>query len=128
MKYNHLLKSGLGLLVIAGAMTPLASLGADGKYAYGEGALYDHLREVQSAQSMTPSPSGAEGPIRTEGMKPTATFGEGDLYDNLRNMQSEKSMTYGAEGPVRTESMASKWSFSGEGDLYDNLRNLQPSR
>ena len=128
MKFNPLPRSGLTLLLVAGALTPLSSSGASSLYE--DGAAYDNLRTIQSSLSMASSPQGAQGPVRTESMGPTWVFNsDGAAYDNLRTLQSASSMTssQGAQGPVRTESMGPTWVFNSDGAAYDNLRTIQSS-
>ncbi len=91
MKLNPLLKSGCKLLLVAGAMAPLASFGAASGFSYDDGAAYDNLRHIQSEPSVA-APAGAQGPIRTEGMEATWSYDEGATYDNLRRIQSAPSM------------------------------------
>lgn len=122
MRNTLLLKSGFGLMLLAGALSPLAT------QAY-EGDGYDQLRAFQSEQKWTAAAErGAQGPIRTDGMDESASsklsVGEGDLYDNLRILQGEQKTAiarHGAEGPVRTEKMDSLRRFA-ESDMYDNLK------
>lgn len=126
MKYSRLLKPCVGLLVIASASAPLASMAAN--WSYAEGALYDNLRNEQSELRTMDSQRGAQGPIRMEKSGPDLSYAEGALYDNLRKMQAAQGtinyQQHGAQGPIRTDSMEATWSYS-EGALYDNLRKLQ---
>lgn len=144
MKYTSKLKSGLGLLLIAGALTPLASLGAISTLSYGEGTVFENLRESQQHSSeMTSSsysPHGAMGPIRTDGMETPYSYHEGALFDNLKKLQATNSMTHhgsmthtdsmGAQGPTRTELMETRETASSyrEGELFDNLMKNQSSQ
>lgn len=131
MKFNPLLKSGLGLLVIAGALAPLASLGTEATWSYADGALYDNLRNIESSPSMMSTEHGSQGPIRTEGMEPAWSYDEGAMYDNLRNIQAAPGMTseaQGAQGPIRTERMGAAWDYSSESATYDNLQRFQSSQ
>lgn len=126
MKRIPMLKSTLGLLVIAGACMPISSLAANDNmeptWSLSNGAVYDNLRNLQSYKP-EPSQAGAQGPIRTESMGPMWSFSDGAVYDNLRNIQSFKSESgqSGAQGPIRTESMGSQWVYS-DSATYDNLR------
>ena len=86
MKYNNLLKSGFSLLLIAGALTPLPSLGSESTLMYGEGTMNDSLQQFQSSLSMTPTERGAQGPIRTESMTTAASTYDGSLYDDLKHI------------------------------------------
>lgn len=121
MRHTLLLKSGFGLLLLAGALSPLAV------QAF-EGDGYDQLKAFQSEQAWAGAERGAQGPMRTEMMdtstSPKLLFGEGDLYDNLKishNEQKAESARYGAEGPIRTEGMESPRHYT-ESDMYDNLK------
>ncbi|MDO9600125.1 MAG: hypothetical protein Q7J47_20600 [Azoarcus sp.] len=130
MKYIPLRKTGLGLLVIAGALTPLASLGAESMvWSYDESAVHDNLRSIQAAPSMIDAERGAQGPVRTEFTEPVWSYDESAVYDNLRKIQAAPSMTTGrgAQGPVRTDFMEPTWSYS-ESATYDNLRSIQSAQ
>ena len=128
MKFNPLLKSGLGLLVIAGALAPVASLGTEAEWSFAEGALYDNLRNIESSPSMMSTEHGSQGPIRPEGMGPAWSYDEGAMYDNLRHIQAVPSMAsaaQGAQGPIRTERMGATWDYNTDGATYDNLQRFQ---
>ncbi|MBI2276583.1 MAG: hypothetical protein HYU74_04455 [Dechloromonas sp.] len=132
MKSNTLRKSGLGLLIVAGMMVPMASsIGEESKSAYGakmesyqtstEGNLYQDLQNLQSAKDWTTTERGAQGPIRSEGMDTPLTANEGDLYQDLQKLHSSRQMSAssGAQGPIRTETMDSSPAIS---DLYDGRK------
>lgn len=136
MKSNMLRKSGLGLLVAAGVMVPLASsIGEESKLAHGaygtkmdtlqtsnEGNLYQDLQNLQSAKGWTAAERGAQGPIRTESMDTPLTANEGNLYQDLQKLQSSRlSSASGALGPIRTETMESS-SPPAISDLYDGRK------
>lgn len=138
MKSNMLRKSGLGLLVAAGMMVPMASSAEEGtKYGhqstgsamesdkgyihqtFGEGTLYQDLQRLQSAKGWMIADRGAQGPIRTDGMEYSSSAGEGTLYQDLQKFQSSQSLASterGAQGPIRTETMDAAPAIS---DLYD---------
>jgi hypothetical protein len=129
MKSNSLLKSGLGLLLVAGTLTPLASFGGTTPFSYGEGDVYDNLRRIQQApSSMTAVEPGAQGPRRTDSLEEPMSYDEGAVFDNLRKIQASKSIApaepHGAQGPTRTEGFESDFSYH-EGAMYDNLRKIQ---
>lgn len=143
MKSNMLRKSGLCLLVVAGAMVPIASSAEEGsKYgnqatgtsmesdqvyaygAFGEGNLYENLQHLQSTKGWTRGERGAQGPIRTDSMEYSSSAGEGTLYQDLQKLQSSQSLASterGAQGPIRTETMESS-STPEVSDLYDGRR------
>ncbi|HXE38003.1 MAG TPA: hypothetical protein VN639_05975 [Azonexus sp.] len=144
MKSNMLRKSGLCLLVAAGAMVPIASTAEDGSkygnqasgtamqsdqgYTYrvviGEGTLYDDLQRVQSSKGWMTSDRGAQGPIRTDKMEFSSSAGEGTLYQDLQKLQSSQSFASnerGAQGPIRSETMGSS-SAPAISDLYDGRK------
>jgi len=102
MKRIPMLKSTLGLLVIAGACMPYSSLAANDKmepaWSYSDGAVYDNLRNIQSHKT-EPSQAGAQGPIRSEDMGPMWSQSDNATYDNLRNIQSFRSES-GQSGTV----------------------------
>lgn len=121
MRHTLLLKSGCGLLLLAGALSPLTTQAYDGD-------TFDQLKAFQSEQTWAGAERGAQGPMRTETMdasaNPKLLFGEGDLYDSLKishNSQKAESANYGAQGPIRTEGMDSPRHYA-ESDMYDNLR------
>lgn len=88
MKNSSLRKTSLRLLVIAGALTPLATLGANSMVAaYGEGGMYENLSHIQSSQDTTENLRGAQGPVRTDFSDPLWSYDEGAFYDNLKNTQ-----------------------------------------
>ena len=134
MKSNMLRKSGLGLLIVAGAMVPMASsIGENSKFAYGatmetyqtstEGNLYQDLQNLQSGKGWAATERGAQGPIRMESMDTPLTANEGDLYQDLQKLQSSRqlSASSGAQGPIRTETMESS-SPPAISDLYDGRK------
>jgi hypothetical protein len=136
MKYGSLLKSGVGVVLLAGALSPVLAAAGDEhtKWSYREGALYDNLRNAPSPDMITATaPRGAQGPIRTDSvaeksMTTDKVFREGDLLvDGLRNEQASSGVpsakVQGAQGPIRTESMDATWSYA-DGALYDNLREF----
>jgi hypothetical protein len=132
MRHHPILKTTLGLAIIAGASLPAASLSAnDGmktNWAFGEDAFYTNIATIQSAPSMTDTESGAMGPIRTEGMEADWSYGEGAFYPNIARIQSAAPMTMpepsGAMGPLRSDSMEAAWSY-GEGGFYNNIGLIQ---
>lgn len=142
MKNNTLRKSGLGLLMLAGTLFPLASsiaeesrhdsYGAQGMDAFhqtGEGKMYDDLSRIQAAASWSSTERGAQGPVRTEGMDVNWSSGEDKFYSDVRAIQSAKwsdSTERGAKGPIRSEGMETYLSNS-ESKLYDDLRKVQSS-
>lgn len=127
MKNSPLFKTGLRLLVIAGALTPIAVLsGTSMVAASDEGAFYDNLRHIQAAQDSSGSMHGAQGPVRTDFVEPGWSSDESSFYDNLRKIQeTPKPMEAmrGAQGPVRDDFLTPAWSH--EGATYDNLRSNQ---
>lgn len=98
MKTNMLLKSGIGLLVLAGV--GIANVAA----GQGEGDLYDNLRISHETQSSM-MPRGAAGPIRESmDVQPAAE----DIYQSLMKFhEAQKSGFHssdrGAQGPIRSE-------------------------
>ena len=96
MKQVPLVKSCIGLLVVAGAYSPHVSVGRD--------LLPTGINEIQAELK---APAGAQGPVREETTERVTTFGEGAMYDNLRRIQESAgqmaSARYGAQGPIRTE-------------------------
>ncbi|HJV92953.1 MAG TPA: hypothetical protein VJ572_05705 [Azonexus sp.] len=141
MKSNMLRKSGLGLLIVAGAMVPMASSADNGsKYghqatgttmdspsSYKTGDMYLELQNIQSSRTWSGSERGAQGPIRTERLDSSPSE-RGDMYFDLKNIQSSKGASVaerGAQGPIRTDSMDSP---SSRGDMYFELKNIQSWR
>lgn len=128
MKNSPLFKTGLRLLVIAGALTPFTTISATSMVAAGnEGAFYDNLRQIQATHDSSGSMHGAQGPIRNDFVEPTWSSDESSLYDNLRKLQeAPKPMEAmrGARGPVREDFMTPAWS-SHEVSTYENLRIIQ---
>lgn len=98
MKRNMLMKSGIGLLVLAGV--GIANVAA----GQGEGDLYDNLRIAHETQGSMMT-RGAAGPIRENiDVQPAAN----DIYESLTKFhEAQKSgMTAsdrGAQGPIRSE-------------------------
>ena len=129
MKHIPLLKSTLGLLVLAGASLPLPTVASTERmepmWSYSDSAAYDNLRQIQAYKS-EPVPAGMQGPIRTESMGPVWSSDDGAAYDNLRRIQSSRTdkAPEGAQGPVRTDSMSALWIYR-DGETYSNLRRLQ---
>jgi hypothetical protein len=123
MKNKSLIKSGIGLLLAAGALAPVfAAVEANTEWSYREGALYDNLRNASTAPGA--DMFGAQGPIRTESRIPDKR-GDGYNYDRLRDQATANvpsGAMYGAQGAIRTDSTEANWSYR-EGALYDNLRN-----
>lgn len=123
MERVPMLKSTLGLLLIAGASMPLPSWAANDRiepmWSYSEGAAYDNLRHIQAYKSE--HLLGAQGPIRTESMGPEWRNSDAAAYDNLSRIQAFKSDSgqSGMRGPIRSD--RTTWSYS-EGAAYDNLR------
>jgi hypothetical protein len=118
MKNKSLIKSGIGLLLTAGALAPAFAAGeASTEWSYREGALYDNVRNASPAANA--ATLGAQGPIRTESFFPSSA----DPYDKLRAQQGVSVRSFdGAQGPIRTDSTEVKFSYR-EGALYENLRN-----
>ena len=98
MKTNMLIKSGVGLLLLAG----VGFAGA----TQGEGDLYDNLQTFHASQDFkTTMTRGAAGPIREPMTVQPAAI---DIYDSLRKFQlAQQSDMYtqerGAQGPIRSE-------------------------
>lgn len=90
MKNSPTLKNGLRMLVLAGALTPFATLGGTSSVAaYEEGGFYDNLRHIQTQKDMPDRMQGAQGPVRTDFAEPTSSWkaDEGSFYDNLKLIQ-----------------------------------------
>lgn len=127
MKRIPILKSTLGLLVVAGVCMPLPSSAEGDRFesthSYRETDFYDNVRDIQSVKTEP----GAQGPVRSETMEPRWSYGEAAFYDNLRKLQAARpepgESGSGAQGPVRTETMEPTWSY-GEGAFYDNLKAI----
>lgn len=101
MKTNMLMKSGIGLLLMAGV--GIANVAA----SQGEGDLFDNLRIFHDSQS-TMTLRGAAGPIReATGVQPAAE----DIYTSLKQFHTEQqsgtgmysTSDRGAQGPIRSE-------------------------
>lgn len=99
MKTNMLMKSGIGLLLLASAGFAVAGPG--------EGDLYDNLRTFHESQDFQSTmPRGAAGPIREAmDVQPAAN----DIYDSLKQFHAAQQMGMttqerGAQGPIRSES------------------------
>lgn len=124
MERVPMLKSTLGLLLIAGASMPLASWAVSDRietaWSYSDGAAYDNLRHIQADKSG--HLLGPQGPIRTESMGPMWRNSDAAAYDNLGRIQAFKSdSSQSAQGPIRSDRMGTMWSYS-EGAAFDNLR------
>lgn len=146
MKSNMLRKSGLGLLIVAGAMAPMASSAEEGsKYGHqatgsamersDQGAdptnsasyLYPELQNIHSPTLRSANERGAQGPVRTESLDTAPSYKASDMYFDLQNIQSSKGRSVterGAQGPIRTESMDT-WPSHQGGDMYFELKNIQ---
>ena len=115
MKKNLFLKSGIGLLILAGS-----SIGPAAATSY-EGSMYSDLRSLQeSSQWTTTAARGAEGPIRSADGQPaefagssmgpgsatSTSYDESSMYSDLRSLQESQQGTMstarGAEGPIRS--------------------------
>lgn len=100
MKTNMLMKSGIGLLLLAGV--GIANVAA----GQGEGDAYDNLRIFHDSQSTAGTPvRGAAGPIRENmDVQPAAN----DIYESLTKFHEAqkldmRSSERGAQGPIRSE-------------------------
>lgn len=100
MKTNMLMKSGIGLLLLAGVGIANVTAGQ------GEGDVYDNLRIAHDSQSASGTMvRGAAGPIRENmDVQPTAN----DIYDSLKKFHEAQrsgmtSSERGAQGPIRSE-------------------------
>ncbi|HJV92952.1 MAG TPA: hypothetical protein VJ572_05700 [Azonexus sp.] len=114
MKSNTLRKSGLGLLILAGTMVPMAASAE-------EGTQYGH--------QTTTMERGDQGAIRTESMSSDPTNSASVLYPELTNIHSPtvwSANRRGAQGPVRTDSMDTSPSYKAS-ELYFDLKNIQRS-
>lgn len=128
MKNSPSLKNGLRMLVIAGALTPFATLGANSMVAaYDEGGIYDNLRHIQATTEMSGSMHGAQGPVRSDFVEPSWKSDESSFYDNLKleTLKPTEGMR-GAQGPIRSDFATPAWS-SDESSFYHNLQSTQPN-
>lgn len=130
MNNSPSLKNGLRILVIAGALTPFATLGANSMVAaYQDGGLYDELRHIQATTEMSGSMHGAQGPVRSDFVEPSWSTDDSAFYDNLRKIQETPKpldSMRGAQGPIRSDFATPAWS-SDESSFYNNLRVIQPN-
>jgi len=100
MKKNLFIKSGIGLLILAGS-----SMGPAAATSF-EGSLYSDLEALNaSTQWTTTAARGAQGPIRSLEVQPAAN----DIYESLAKFQAAQQFNMsssepGAQGPVRSES------------------------
>lgn len=119
MKSNTLRKSGLCLLVVAGAMVPIASSAEEGS-KYGNQATGTAMER------------GDQGAIRTESMNTASpSYRASELYPDLQSLYSSKSwaaIERGAQGPIRTDSMDSASPLYSATELYPDLQALHSSR
>lgn len=127
MKNSPSLKNGLRMLVIAGALTPFATLGANSMVAAYDGGLYDELSHIQTTTEMSGSMHGAQGPVRSDFVEPTWKSDESSFYDNLKRetLKPIEGMR-GAQGPIRSDFATPAWS-SDESSFYQNLQTIQPN-
>lgn len=115
MKSNTLGKSGLGLLLVAGALIPLAASGGDGT-TYGN----------QAGSAME---RGNQGAVRTDTMTSDPAASAEVLYPELQSIikRWDDNERTGAYGPIRTERMdvtSSSMAASTE-DLFPELRSIR---
>lgn len=157
MKSNLLRKSGLGLLIVAGALVPMASSAEEGSkyghqatgtamergdqgairtesmsadHALSDSVLFPDLQNVQFSKGWSATERGAQGPVRTESLDTSPSYKTGDMYFDLKNIHFStggSATERGAQGPVRTERMDTSPSYRG-GDMYFDLKNIQSSR